>query len=50
MASVHSPHLATSPISLYFSGSHLIFIVFVLAYIVLDHDDEEINLLTYSHY
>ena len=43
---VNFMQLATSPIRLYFSGSHIIFIVFVLPYIVPD-DGEEINLLIY---
>ena len=40
--------LATSPINVYISGSHHIFIIFVLSDIVPD-DEEEINLLTYLH-
>ena len=40
--------LATSPICLYFSGSHLIFIAFCLTDVV--HEvDEDMHLLTYAH-
>ena len=42
-----SSSLATSRISLYFSGSHLTLHCFCLPYIVHDDGEEEIYLLTY---